>query len=206
MKKHYLNLREYYESKLKLYGPTHKGLAWSDKKSVNLRYDIMLDILRFAKKSKSSILDLGCGYGGILERIAFRKYKVNYTGYDISNLMIQSARQLFPKNIFYKKNILEDKINKKFDFVIMNGLFTVKNTLKFREMENFFIQMITKVNQISKCGFAFNLMSKDVSWRRKDLFYYDYNKLSELLTKKISRNFIFRYDYKLFEYTTYVFK
>ena len=60
----------------------------------------------------------------------------------------------------------------------------------------------------AKCikGFAFNVMSKNVDWEREDLFHVSLDQLSDFLCKKITRNFIIRNDYGLYEYTVYVFK
>ncbi len=55
-------------------------------------------------------------------------------------------------------------------------------------------------------GVAFNVMSKDVDWEREDLFHLPLNVLSNFLTKEVTRDFIIRYDYGLYEYTTYLYK
>lgn len=49
-------------------------------------------------------------------------------------------------------------------------------------------------------------MSKDVDWEREDLFHLSLDELSNFLTKEVSRNFIIRNDYGLYEYTTYLYK
>ncbi len=50
------------------------------------------------------------------------------------------------------------------------------------------------------------MMSKDVDWEREDLFHLPLNVLSNFLTKEVTRDFIIRYDYGLYEYTTYLYK
>lgn len=53
---------------------------------------------------------------------------------------------------------------------------------------------------------AFNVMSKNVDWEREDLFHMPLDELSAFLTSSISRNFIIRNDYGLYEYTVYVYR
>jgi len=67
--------------------------------------------------------------------------------------------------------------------------------------------MIVRVyNSCNRGGVAFNVMSKDVDWEREDLFHLPLNVLSNFLTKEVTRDFIIRYDYGLYEYTTYLYK
>ena len=66
--------------------------------------------------------------------------------------------------------------------------------------------MITKLYEMCNKGIAFNVMSKDVDWERDDLFHLPLSDLSAFLTKEISRDFVIRNDYGLYEYTTYVYK
>jgi cyclopropane fatty-acyl-phospholipid synthase-like methyltransferase len=203
--KKYLGLKNYYEAKFKKYGANSKGVAYKDCKGHRLRHEKILEILNFfKKKSGYSLLDLGCGYGELIKTIRKLNYEINYTGVDISELIIKKARLLFKKNSFSSLDILKDKI-KNFDFVIMNGLFTVKNNLSEKNMKFFFYKMIKKVNNISKKGYAFNIMKHNR--KRKDLFYLSYDELSKFLnSREFSGKYIFRKDYSLHEFMIYVFK
>ena len=49
-------------------------------------------------------------------------------------------------------------------------------------------------------------MSKNVDWERDDLFHLSHDLLSDFLCRKITRNYIIRNDYGLYEYTVYLFK
>ena len=55
-------------------------------------------------------------------------------------------------------------------------------------------------------GIAFNIMSKLVDWERDDLFHVSMDELGLFLKNNLSRNFIIKNDYKLYEYTVYVYK
>ena len=101
--------------------------------------------------------------------------------------------------------ILENNIPN-FDYVVCNGTFTEKRNLTQEEMMNFFTSAITKLWEKCNVGLAFNLMSKHVDWEREDLFHVSLDELGWFLKKNLSRNFVIRNDYKLFEYTVYVYK
>jgi hypothetical protein len=49
-------------------------------------------------------------------------------------------------------------------------------------------------------------MTKHVDWEREDLFHLPFDLLASFLKREVSRNFIVRNDYGLFEYTVYLFK
>ena len=88
----------------------------------------------------------------------------------------------------------------------MNGVFTEKRKLSFDEIWDYFTKMIPVVFQKCNKGIAFNVMSKNVDWEREDLFHVGHDLLSDFLCKNISRDYIIRNDYGLYEYTVYVFK
>jgi hypothetical protein len=86
----------------------------------------------------------------------------------------------------------------------MNGVFTEKLDLSFDEMWNYFSKMLIRIFPSAQKGIAFNVMTKQVDWERDDLFHVPMDLLAAFLSKKISRHFIFRNDYGLYEYTCYV--
>jgi hypothetical protein len=88
----------------------------------------------------------------------------------------------------------------------MNGVFTEKRELSFDEMLAYFKQLLKAVFNKTGIGLAFNVMSKQVDWEREDLFHLALDNLADFLTRELSRSFIIRNDYGLYEYTTYVYR
>jgi hypothetical protein len=72
-------------------------------------------------------------------------------------------------------------------------------------MFSYFQQLLRRVFEHATIGIAFNVMSKHVDWERDDLFHLPFDTLAEFLTKEVTRNFVLRNDYGLYEYTTYVY-
>ena len=68
-------------------------------------------------------------------------------------------------------------------------------------MWHYFTKMIINIYEKCNIGFAFNVMSKNVDWERDDLFHVSYDLLADFLCKNLIRNYIFRNDYGLYEYT-----
>ena len=52
----------------------------------------------------------------------------------------------------------------------------------------------------------FNVMSKQVDYERDDLFHLSVDKLSWFVKEQLSRKFVIRHDYALWDYTVYILK
>jgi len=210
MKKPYKNIIDHYESCLEKHGDNHLGVDWPKLDDVDKRYKVMLDIIRLNEESGNlvSLLDFGCGTAHLLEYIKKNKLKkILYSGLDISQKFVNIAKSKYPTNFFYCIDILDSGITiQNFDYILMNGVFTEKRNLSFDEMWDYFTKMITIIYEKCNKGFAFNVMSKNVDWERDDLFHVSHDLLSTFLSKNLTRNYIIRNDYGLYEYTVYIIK
>ena len=90
-------LREHYTQTFDEFGPTPKGVDWGAAADVHLRYDKMLAVIDQETRGSwdgLSLLDVGCGYGGLCEYGKRKGIKPAYTGIDVVEKMIIVARDL----------------------------------------------------------------------------------------------------------------
>lgn len=194
---------KHYEDCFEKHGDTCKGVDWPNEEDAAKRYKVMMEVYR--PGVLASILDYGCGLGGMVDWQHNRGLRFHsYTGYDPSEKMIAACRAKYPDEVFTSnEKMLCDGMA---DYVIMNGLFTVKRTLTNLEMCELMHETLQKVWPLANVGIAFNVMSKSVDHERDDLFHMDMQDLSNYLCRHVSRNFVIRNDYGLYEYTIYVYK
>lgn len=206
----YYSIIDHYESCLQKYGDSHQGVDWPNVEDMLTRYKVMLDVQKFDPNAaiKATLLDFGCGTAKLLEFINEKNYSaIEYCGLDISQKYIDVCVSKFRETKFYCTDILKDGlVIEPVDYIIMNGVFTEKRDLSFEEMYDYFTEMLETLFPFCKRGVAFNTMSKMVDWEREDLFHLPIDLLSSFLVKKLSRRFIVRNDYGLYEYTTYVYR
>lgn len=212
-KKKYMEIVLHYETCLEKYGDTHLGVDWPKIEDVEKRYEVMLGVINHNPiknniPDKIKLLDFGCGASHLYKYIVKQNINnIEYSGLDISNKFINLSKKKFPFNKYYCVDILDDDVDiPNFDYIIMNGIFTEKRSLSFDAMCSYFKELVKKVFAKAEMGIAFNVMSKQVDWEREDLFHLPLDLLADFLTKNMSRNFIIRNDYGLYEYTTYVYK
>lgn len=207
--KKYLTIKKHYEDCISKHGDTIKGADWPNEHDALLRYQVMLGLIK--DREASNLLDFGCGTGHMLEYMVNNNklYKhIKYSGLDISENIISLSKEKFPKNDFFCFDILQDDLStlNTFDYAILNGVFTEKIDLTFDEMWLYFKSLITAIFDKVDKGIAFNVMSKAVEWEREDLFHLPTDLLIDFITKNLSRNFVIRNDYGLYEYTVYLYK
>ncbi|MDQ7062051.1 MAG: class I SAM-dependent methyltransferase [Sulfurimonas sp.] len=210
----YKKIIEHYEECFEKFGDTPQGVDWTKEEQVESRYNTMLELINFREKSfqiteNISLLDYGCGLSHLYEYIVKNNIDyVEYTGLEISNKFFEVSKKKFPDNTYIKGDILKDNnlLKNKYDYIIINGVFTEKRDLSYQDMFSYFEKMIEKIYEYCDKGIAFNVMSKQVDWEIDTLFHVPMDDMANFLTKKISRNFIIRNDYGLYEYTVYLYK
>lgn len=206
----YLDIVEHYENCYMKYGDNHMGVDWPKEEDTEKRYKVMLELISFdshhQKKECPSILDFGCGLGHMYDYAAKQKMNIKYAGLDLSEVFVNRCKEKYPECEFTVADILKGEVIPQYDYIILNGVLTEKRELSYEEMLNYFQTLIKEVYKYCNYGIAFNVMSKDVDWEREDLFHLPLDVLSAFLTKEITRDFIVRYDYGLYEYTVYLYK
>lgn len=206
----YRKIADHYEGCFDKHGPTHLGVDWPNQHDLHKRYRVMLDLIP-ENKFPCSFLDFGCGAGlmaGWLKKEELL-HLLDYYGCDISQKFVDHCKEKFKETVeeFF---LLDATKNPEqlptFDYIIMNGVFTMKVGLSQEQMWDHFCQLISIVFSKATKGIAFNLMSKQVDWERDDLFHVSLDQLAFFLTKQLSRHFVIRNDYGLYEYTVYLYK
>jgi SAM-dependent methyltransferase len=204
----YLEIVEHYESCLARHGDTHLGVDWPKPQDAETRYRVMLELIRAPRTKTVKLLDFGCGASHLYSYIVEKDIKgIEYVGLDLSRKFVDLSLKKFPKNHYVCADILEEPTAvPSSDYIVMNGVFTEKRSLSFDEMLTYFERTVVAAFAKAERGIAFNVMSKDVDWERDDLFHLPLDTLTQFLVRSLTRNFIVRNDYGLFEYTTYVYR
>ncbi len=196
---------EYYSSKLDQHGETHRGVDWNGEESQTLRFEQLSKIID--TKNHFSVNDLGCGYGSFYDYLAERHVSFSYSGIDVSESMIQAARQRYQgkanANFFVSSE--PDQIA---DFGIASGIFNVRFERSNFEWKSYLETTLDVLDLTSRLGFSFNCLTSysDADKMRDDLYYADPCVLFDLCKRKYSRNVALLHDYGLYEFTILVRK
>jgi hypothetical protein len=207
----YLELASHYDASLSEHGDTAKGADWPNQPDREIRFEVMLDLLRNDRAKRIEILDFACGTADLLRYMRGRNIaNVNYRGADISEEALKLARRKFPDTSFTRIDVLRASDSEvaalAADYCIINGLFTVKRSLSQAEMWSFLTRIVSRLWPLMRKGIAFNVLSKHVDWERNDLFHLPYDQAADFLHGLAGRNIAFRADYDLYEYTCFAFK
>jgi SAM-dependent methyltransferase len=202
----YKKIAEHYDNCFKKYGDSDLGVDWPKYEDTLTRHQVMLQL--FQGDENVSLLDFGCGLGHFYKFLKSNNHHnfITYSGLDINEGFYQTCKDKYPELDFYHVDILINNDIPNFDYIVCNGTFTEKRELSQEEMMEFFTSVISKLWDKCNKGIAFNVMSKLVDWERDDLFHVSMDELGLFLKNNLSRNFVIRNDYGLYEYTVYVYK
>ena len=199
-----------YDRKLLSHGDTARGADWPNEADRRIRSDVMLDVIGSEIKAPAVLCDLGCGTGGLLAHIRERGLRnIIYIGADRSAAALSYARAKFPDATFIEIDVNSseaDLAQIACDYLVANGLFTVKWEMTDEQMWSFLKSTISRVWPLVRRGVAFNVMSKIVDWERDDLFHLSMDDAARFLHGLAGRRVRLRADYGLFEYTAFACK
>jgi SAM-dependent methyltransferase len=206
----YHEIRTCTESYFARLGDSALGMGWPNIPDAVRRYEVMLDVIpnRRALDHSVSVLDLGCGCGHLYEHLQQQSSShIEYTGIDLSEQFIQRCQEKHPAADFRHMDILQTpELLESFDYIIINGIFTSRCSMSFEQMWNFVQAMLTLSFSRARQGLAFNAMSKQVDWEREDLFHLPLDTLASFCCRNLSRHFVIRNDYGLYEFAAYVYQ
>lgn len=188
-------------------GDSPLGMGWPNVEDAIRRYNVMLDVIR-PGSSAHELLDFGCGAGHLYEHLTReQRDDINYHGIDLSEQFIRLCRRKHPDTDFQCVDVLRHpECLPEFDYAVINGVFTSRCSMSFEEMFAFVRRILKLLYSRSRTGIAFNAMSKQVDWERDDLFHLPLDTMAEFVCRDLSRHFVIRNDYGLYEYTTYVYR
>jgi SAM-dependent methyltransferase len=204
----YYKIVEHYEGCLERHGDTFRGVDYTREHEVDIHYQVMLDLIPPDPNDKVSLLDFGCGASHLYEYLVRQgDDRIEYSGLDISPKFIELCKAKHPSVPYYCVDLLRDPESlPTFDYIVMAGVLTEKRELTHDQMWDYTQRLLTAVFAKAKKGIAFNVMSKQVDWERDDLFHLGLDQLAWFLKDKLTRHFVIRNDYGLYEYTAYVYR
>ena len=191
----------YYGGKLCGNGPTAAGADWKSAEQQALRFDQLLKIIDC--QGRFAINDYGCGYGALIEHLRRTPHGCDYRGFDICPDMIDQARRLHTDapdcKFFSEAQLIEPG-----DYSVASGIFNVKGNESDQCWSEYMRDTIARIAAISRRGFAFNVLSRYVDFRREDLYYADPCSLMDHCITRYSRRVAILHDYGLYEFTLLV--
>ncbi len=203
-------LLQNYERMLTSHGDTACGASWPNEADRRARFDVMLDVMASGAEAPTVLCDLGCGTGELFAHLRERGLRnVTYIGADRSATALSYARAKFPDATFIEIDVNSSEAELAqiaCDYLVANGLFTVKWEMSDDQMWSFLKSTISRVWPLVRRGVAFNVMSKIVDWERDDLFHLAMDDAASFLHELAGRRVRLRADYGLFEYTAFAYK
>lgn len=207
LKKHVNNLKKEYEKHLQKHDiNTPEAVHFVGKDKSWLRFKILTEIDELNNKK---ILDFGCGNALLLDFLQEKQINCDYYGWDISEKMINVAKKRHPKSNFKVVDILNEDFKEYsnfFDYILISGVFNGKFCVGTQVHKDWIEYTILKLWSLCNNGISVNFMTEYVDWKEDYLYYCPIGKITPFIVKNLSRWYVLRHDYRLWEYTMYIYK
>ncbi len=144
---------QFYKKAIEKYGISPQGVHWNSQHNQYKRFEVLTHFIKENIK-EYTILDVGCGFAEYYHYLSIHNLTPKtYLGLDCEDKMIELSKKRFPKETFYCKNVLEDKLFYA-DYYLCSGALNILN-------EEEFFNFIKICFHYSKKGFAFNFLVQD---------------------------------------------
>jgi hypothetical protein len=134
-------------------------------------------------------------------------YSFAYTGFDITEAMLAAARARHAgrENCRF---VADESLLVLADYTVASGIFNVKLSIADQVWREYVLDVLGRLNDLSRKGFAFNCLSSysDSGKMRSDLYYADPRPLFDYCKSRFSRRVALLHDYPLYEFTILVRK
>lgn len=196
-----------YSSNLTANGVKSVSVGWNSPESQALRFQKLTSVIE-AHSVPVVVNDYGCGYGAHLNYLekACGISVAGYTGYDLSEDMLDAARSELSWFTGDLSLICSSQISTLADYTFVSGTFNVRFEADESTWKEFIEKKLDEIDAHSRKGFSFNLLSTYVDWKEDHLFYGDPCYWFDLCKRKYSRSVSLLHDYPLYEWTIAVNK
>ena len=191
---------DYYTGKLREHGPTHQGVDWNSAESQELRFEQFLRIV--PGDAPVSVLDYGCGYGAFAEYLEAQGVELAaYTGYDVSDEMVATARERSRWAFTTDRGELAPA-----GVTVASGVFNVRVDTDEETWRDYTLETIGVLAALSRRGLGFNMLTRysDPERMTDRLYYGDPAFYFDWCKRNLSRQVALLHDYGLYEFTILV--
>ncbi|MEZ5618807.1 MAG: class I SAM-dependent methyltransferase [Rhodocyclaceae bacterium] len=200
------------------HGATPRGVDWNDEAEMLYRYEKMLGVFNkdfLGLQDMPTLLDVGCGWGGLLKYAMEHERSFDYTGIDVVEEMISYCKRTYDNAVFQVADVFAlDPESEQYDFVVCNAILTQRLTASITEMDEFSKRLVTKMFSLCRHGIAFNMMSNKVNFMVDNLFYksplemvgFCFDQLSPRVRLDHGYSSLSNQKGKYYDFTMYVFK
>lgn len=195
----------YYSDKIRMHGATPRGVDWNSSESQSIRFDQLLGVCEPGRTA--SIVDFGCGYGALIDRLDAAGLPLDYTGFDVSDAMIAEARRLHQGRARAAFTTDESALAEA-DYAVASGIFNVRLDTPEVLWRDYILETLEALDRLGRRGFAFNMLTSysDPDRMRPDLYYGDPCFYFDHCKRRHARQVALLHDYGLFEFTIRVRK
>lgn len=189
-----LNNRIYFES-VTDYPHDHRGVKWTCAESQFIRFKVLCEIADDI--FRSSILDVGCGLGHLVDYLKSNHFTGIYKGIDIVDQMIVLASKRHPTFDFETNDIDSIGLNN-YDYVLASGIFALLESKHVKDL-------IPALFDRAKKGLAFNCLSARAQEKEDGMHYQIPGDIFHFC-KKLTHKVKLREDYLQHDFTVYLQK
>jgi SAM-dependent methyltransferase len=193
---------EYYGQRLREHGPTPRGVDWNSAESQERRFRELARL--WDGDPTATVVDYGCGYGALARYLRTIGHTGSYTGYDLSEPMIATARAQAADLPDCRFTTVRTELPRA-DYAVASGIFNVKLDTPATAWHAYMLDTISDIASLGTRGFAFNALTaySDADRQRPDLYYTDPLACFEHC-RAFSRFVALLHDYPLYEFTMLV--
>lgn len=205
-------LTNYYQGLFQSYGKDERSLGWTRQKQ-NIRFrEIMRHVfLKKSRRQKTTLLDLGCGFGDLnlfLEREGYSD--VDYYGLDIIPDFIQIAKDL-NKHIedhFYCSNFTDFALSnaRTWDWIVESGFFGHRLYDTEDACYEYVRSVMSRSFSICNVGICFDFLSDRVDYRTSQQDFHAKPETILELAYNFSRNVMLDNSVMPFEFNITIWK
>ncbi len=193
-------IKDFFNKLVEKHGYSPKSLAYSGEKSQKIKFNI---VTKVGIEDNCSVLDVGCGFGDYFNYLKQQGIKnVKYCGIDISNKIVDLAKEKNSLVNVIQGNVLDLSDDEKYDYVISLGFNCVKTGTNWETLT----QVLDKMWKLSKKGIAYNAVSTFSETSPRKIYFVSPAKVIDYIMNNLTYKVVFRHDYMPHDFTIFAYK
>jgi SAM-dependent methyltransferase len=191
-------IAQYYDALVARYGDDPRSVDAPSPEALEVRYRALAEV---APLSGKSVLEVGCGFGGLGHYLRARHEDVRYTGIDVSPGLIRLGREVHPELELREDDLLELEGEALHDVVLAQGIFYLLGEgAEARTQE-----LVERMFRLAREAVAFSAISTWAARQDPDEYRVDPVRLLEFV-QHLTGFVVLRHDYHPGDVTFYLYR